>query len=396
MFRKNLCILLILTPLLFAQSVNDYNKEQMKAFENQKKLFTTYKDRQAKEFEAYKKAQEKVFYAYKKDIKAIWETPKMPTKTHWIAYSKDKKTRSDVDFSNKTIIVETIASSQKEAQKKLQETLKKIVTIDNKTFNKTDPLEQMLLKVKKPFGMVDGMPKNEPIISNMIFKNPPKNKDIEKYISKNIKKSKIKIHKTSKQKKQKVYTIKIKMPKDALVRKSKQYYKDVKTQALKQRLPVSLVFAIMHSESSFNPRARSYIPAYGLMQIVPRTAGIDAYNYLYKEKKLISSGYLYNSKNNIMIGTAYLHILYYRYLKTIKNPKSRLYCTIAAYNTGAGNIAWAFTKTHSIYKASRVINKMTAQEVYNKLLRDLKYEEPKIYLRKVSKRISTYHKVYGS
>ena len=62
--------------------------------------------------------------------------------------------------------------------------------------------------------------------------------------------------------------------------------------------------------------ARSHIPAYGLMQIVPKTAGIDAYQYLYNKKRLLSSSYLYNSENNIEIGSAYLHILYYKYLKS--------------------------------------------------------------------------------
>ena len=71
------------------------------------------------------------------------------------------------------------------------------------------------------------------------------------------------------------------------------------------KIPQELIYAIMESESSFNPMARSNIPAYGLMQIVPRSAGIDAYNFLYKEKKLLSSRYLYNPSNNIKMGTAY-------------------------------------------------------------------------------------------
>ena len=150
-----------------------------------------------------------------------------------------------------------------------------------------------------------------------------------------------------------------------------------------------------HSESSFNPKARSHIPAYGLMQIVPKSAGRDVYKFLYKQDKLVSGTYLYNSTNNITMGTAYLHILYYRYLKAIKNDDSRLYCTIAAYNTGAGNIAWAFTKTHNMNKAAPIINSLTPEQVYNRLLKDLRYDEPKHYLKRVKERMSAYHKVYG-
>jgi membrane-bound lytic murein transglycosylase C len=94
------------------------------------------------------------------------------------------------------------------------------------------------------------------------------------------------------------------------------------------------------------------------------------------------------------MGSAYLHILYYKYLKHIKDPQSRLYCTIAAYNTGAGNVARAFVRTNSTYRAAAVINKMTPQEVYAKLLRDLRYEEPKKYLQKVTKRVTLYQKIY--
>jgi membrane-bound lytic murein transglycosylase C len=106
--------------------------------------------------------------------------------------------------------------------------------------------------------------------------------------------------------------------------------------------------------------------------------------------------YLYNSSNNIEMGSAYLHILYYRYLKKIDNPTSRLYCTIAAYNTGSGNIAYAFTKNHNISQAAKKINKMKPQAVYNHLIAHLKYDEAKNYLKRVSKRVISYKQVYKS
>jgi membrane-bound lytic murein transglycosylase C len=109
----------------------------------------------------------------------------------------------------------------------------------------------------------------------------------------------------------------------------------------------------------------------------------------------VSGSYLYNSKNNIKMGTAYLHILNYKYLRGIKNPLTRLYCTIAAYNTGAGNIAWAFTHTHNMKKAAPIINGMSSSEVYDHLLANLRYEEPKRYLVKVTKRMLSYQKAYG-
>ena len=59
----------------------------------------------------------------------------------------------------------------------------------------------------------------------------------------------------------------------------------------------------------------------------------DVYRYLYKKSRLLPPSYLYNPNNNIKLGTAYLRLIYSKYLKDIKDPTSRLYCTIAAYNT---------------------------------------------------------------
>ena len=172
------------------------------------------------------------------------------------------------------------------------------------------------------------------------------------------------------------------------------YLEDVRSNSQRFELPLPLIFAIMQTESNFNPFAKSHIPAFGLMQIVPKSAGVDAYKFLKKRERMPSAAYLYNGTNNIEMGSAYLHILYYRYLRKIKNPRSRMYCTIAAYNTGAGNIAWAFTRKNNMSKAAPKINALTPDEVYNQLLSDLKYDEPKHYLKRVNKRMSAFNKAY--
>ena len=393
---KNLLLVACVSSVLIAQSAQDFKNQQMQGFNKEKKQFGYYKKSQEEEFEAYQKAQNKTYKAYKKEIGVFWDKPKISTKKKWVSYTKDKQTRTDVDFSKETITIETIASSPKEAKKKLQMALAKAVTVDTKTVQKTDPLEKRLSKIKKPVGVVGGEVKAEPILSTIVFKKPPTQAVVKAYVNKYVKYDKIKAKKSTKVKHAKIYSLNVALPEDTMIKRSKIYYEEVKKNAKLQRLPMALVFAVMHTESSFNPRARSHVPAYGLMQIVPRTAGIDTYKYLYKKKRLVSGSYLYNSSNNIKMGTAYLHILYYKYLKDIKNPDSRLFCTIAAYNTGAGNIAWAFTRNHNMKKAAPLINTKSPKEVYNKLLRDLRYEEPKHYLKRVSKRMSAYYRLYGS
>ena len=375
-------------------NVGEFKKQQMQDFSQQKTDFKSYKKKQENEFKKYQKAQKKAFNNYKKEISAFWKTPKMSTKKSWVAYSKDKRTRTNVDFLKETIVVETIALSKKDAEQKLKLVLAKIVTINNKTVQETDPLERKLDKIKKPNGIITAKVKADPILSIVVFNNKPTKKSIKNYVNEKVKLNNITITKSKIGPTKNVYSIKIQMPKDAMLKRSRLYYDEIRKHASIQKMPASLIFAIMQTESSFNPRARSHTPAYGLMQIVPRTAGIDTYKYLYNKKRLVSSSYLYNSKNNITMGSAYLHILYYRYLKHIKNPTSRLYCTIAAYNTGAGNIAWAFTRTYNMKKAAPYINKLTPKQVYNKLLKNLRYDEPKHYLKRVSNRMIVYGKIY--
>lgn len=173
-------------------------------------------------------------------------------------------------------------------------------------------------------------------------------------------------------------------------RKAEKYAKTVAKAALKENINNELIYAIMETESSFNPLAKSYIPAYGLMQIVPRTAGKDATSYLYGKAKLLAPSFLYKPKNNIEIGAAYLHVLQYRYMRKVKNRESRLYCAIAAYNTGASNVAKAFIEKASFKKAVPEINKLSPQQVLHKLTHYLPRKETRNYIQKVSERMKKY------
>ena len=392
---KKIIIISSIATLLGAQSADDFAREQMQDFQKENSKFDTFKKDINREFENYKKAQEKAILEYKKEIGAYWEEPKLSNKKSWVSYTPDKKTRTNVDFEHEKITIEVISSNPEEARQKLRQALAKVVTVDTKKAQDSDPLEQKLLKISKPSGVVDAPIKGEPILSGVIFGKSPTQNNIKEFVDKNADDSDISSKDSNKIKNNKIYTLSVKMPDNATLERSKIFYNDIKEHSLKQQIPLPLIYAIMHTESSFNPYARSVAPAYGLMQIVPTSAGLDAYQFLYSEKKLMSDEYLYNSTNNITIGSAYLHILYYNYLKEITDPQSRLYCTIAAYNTGGGNVAWAFVKTNDMKKAASMINGMSSDDVYNKLLSDLKYEEPKNYLKNVLGRITIYDEVYS-
>jgi len=155
----------------------------------------------------------------------------------------------------------------------------------------------------------------------------------------------------------------------------------VKKYAKKYNISKTLVYAIIKTESDFNQFAVSSSGAYGLMQIIPRTAGRDAYSYTKGKKHTPTKNYLFNANNNIELGIAYLNILSEKYLTGIYNPVSREYCVISAYNTGSGNVLKTFSKNR--IKAKQAINRLTPNSVYIKLRHHLPYVETRNYLKKV-------------
>ncbi len=182
--------------------------------------------------------------------------------------------------------------------------------------------------------------------------------------------------------KKNIKTYKINLKRDRY-KKAEQYLKFVEKNAFKWQLSEQFILAIMETESHFNPMAKSYVPAYGLMQIVPSTAGADVKTKILGEKGKPTPNLLFNGSDNIKYGSAYIHILMTRYLKEIENPTSRLYCAIASYNTGIGNVARAFNKgKKGRLKAMKIINTLSPDEVYN-IIKKRTHTETQRYLDKV-------------
>ena len=146
-------------------------------------------------------------------------------------------------------------------------------------------------------------------------------------------------------------------------------------------LPESLILGIIETESGFNSFAVSHANAYGLMQIIPATAGADVFQKIYKKKGKPTRQYLFNPQNNIMTGSAYLSILRDRYLRDIKHPTSQLYCIISAYNSGSGNVFKTFHSSRK--KAIERINNMSVEDVLWRLRKKQPSLEARHYIEKV-------------
>ncbi|WP_117235253.1 transglycosylase SLT domain-containing protein [Vibrio maerlii] len=194
------------------------------------------------------------------------------------------------------------------------------------------------------------------------------------------------------EKPKKVVSYKVKLPENSLKARASKYAPLAEKESKNWEIDAALIMAIMHSESAFRPDAKSHIPAFGLMQVVPTSAGHDVNKIVRKIDAPMKSADLYQPVINVETGTAFLNILTNRYMKGVENKESLKYCVIAAYNTGHGNVYRTFNKDRSMKKSSaiKVINSMTPDEVYNHMLANLPYDETKGYLEKVSGRISLY------
>ncbi|KFZ39046.1 hypothetical protein HR45_01215 [Shewanella mangrovi] len=183
-----------------------------------------------------------------------------------------------------------------------------------------------------------------------------------------------------------IQTHQLMLPKDYTYKKAKPFLEDYQQQVSHYQLPMSLLLAITQTESSFNPAATSHIPAFGLMQIVPRSAGLDVAQKIYQKQQAPTATQLYQPDVNIEYGAGYLSILWYDYFDDVSDLLSRKYCVIAAYNTGAGNVARAFNPhgERSLKKAVKEINQLTPEQVYQTLQQKLPYDETKHYLKKVT------------
>jgi membrane-bound lytic murein transglycosylase C len=133
--------------------------------------------------------------------------------------------------------------------------------------------------------------------------------------------------------------------------------------------------AIIRQESAFNPRARSHIPAFGLMQIVPKFAGREVLSVVAKKSVQPDSDFLYDPKRNIMLGTTYLQLLRDQYFPKIAEPM-RSYLMTASYNWGPHRIQKAI-------KTKRLSVTDDAKSVFQRL-QEIAPQETQEYLRKVT------------
>ncbi|HET7675052.1 MAG TPA: murein transglycosylase domain-containing protein [Gammaproteobacteria bacterium] len=277
-----------------------------------------------------------------------------PTKRQYVKYTQNYKSRALVNFDKGTVTVETVDTAHPQTSLR--------TAIVSTLLTPEDP-RSVDLYSDKPVRLT-GKPYLYGLVTDQHGHSIDTPDAASNYADYLIKQAKTRTVKTAEGSRTDHY-VRIGMVPDHVNVQAKKYAPLVDRYATRYQVSKSLVYAIIKVESDFNPYAVSNAGAFGLMQLIPTTAGTDAYEAVYGKQMAPSRDYLFDPQHNIELGTAYLNILSSRYLAKIANPVSLEYCTIAAYNAGAGTVFKQFS-SHQGDAISR-INASKPPSVYKTL-----------------------------
>jgi membrane-bound lytic murein transglycosylase C len=358
------------------------SSQSMDSFDSQiDKEFEAFDQEMDARFARMDQAITEGFQEMEQDLRQTWgQATKLPSRKTWVGYTRDRRERVIVDYEAGTVTVERQGTTDKQA---LSDSLSRTLSASSRDLDQQDVVGQHVAKKAQNAAQ-------EAVSKEGRSKNDASN-ELGRLVDPKAEPSYTRETVTgSDGQPREVGRVTVKMLPEHETLSAKRIAPVVRRYAESYGVSPSLILAVTKNESSFNPRAQSHVPAFGLMQLVPSSGGRDAFKLVAGADRAPSPDYLFQPNQNIELGTAYLHILTQRYLAAIDDPVSREYCAIAAYNTGAGNVARTFVGTTSVSAAARRINRMSAQTVYSRLKRGLPYEETRVYLARVVRDRETY------
>ncbi len=150
------------------------------------------------------------------------------------------------------------------------------------------------------------------------------------------------------------------------------YWETIQENAAKNGLDPYLILAMIRQESLFDPQALSPASAFGLMQLLPSTAGREA-----KRIGLPSpaSEKLFDPDLNVMLGTQHLKGLLQLYSDSVVKA-------VAAYNAGK----------KTVDRWEREISASDEEEFIERIT----YRETRLYVKLVLRNYRIYKELYGS
>jgi membrane-bound lytic murein transglycosylase C len=298
---------------------------------------------------------------------------KLPSRVQYIKYTQNYMSRAVVDFDKGEVTVETLDDKDPNTSLKNAIVTTLLTPNDPRAVDLFSDNAITLTSDKEPYLLGLVLDQNKKPIAS-----PAEAEGFADHLLKtNIATREVELDSGKK----KAQYVKFAMVPNFQNKQAEKYSHLVTKFAEQYKVSPSLVYAVIRTESNFNPFAVSSAPAYGLMQLVPGSGGREAYRRAKGQDETPSKQYLFDAENNIELGTAYLNVLTYNQLEPVANAVSREYCVISAYNTGPSNVLRTFSKDR--VAAVNAINSLSPSAVYQKLRTGLPYEETRHYLYKV-------------
>ncbi len=323
-------------------------------------------------FENSKLAYLAQFNKVKQELAKTWDNPELTSRSTWVQYSQDNTVKRAVNFETGKITVEVVGDNL---------TSQKIADVVRSQL--TELQTETTAQAYKKDRVVTNQKPSKLVANNKMLPDV----NIEALTNSAMTSSVMQNNGLT------ITRVSMAYPKNNIAKKGLIYLPFIMEKSAKWDVKPELILAIMHTESHFNPMAQSHIPAYGLMQVVPTSAGRDVTKRYLGKEQLLPAEVLFNPEFNIDIGTGYLNILQAHYLRKVNDPEIRTYLAIAAYNGGIGAVARHFTGKKSLSALAKKANTLEPAAVYFSLANDFPAAETRNYLKKVYAKQQFYKKM---
>lgn len=435
---------MLLSLNLYGQNVDDgrfhgATEATAEELESLVSSFEAYADSVRAEYERLERIFNQEHGLFADEVTRMWgdETLVESSKKSWVEYSEDRSSRTTVDFETGEVNVELLSDpgeSEEEIRIRMEASIAALMTSRGKNIEftssvipRTDLMDEPILQDLIDFsgyevseGSSAAAAAPAPVFGgNGAAPSPTvgQNRNLnlnrkqnttqtpvsrtpagESMAQKRMAMSKavaaaaqpVVIEKKTETGSKNVVKITMKLVEDHIPKRAERFKTMISRYSEKFSVDQPLIYAIIEQESSFNPAAQSWVPAYGLMQLVPKSGGRDAYRYVHKKDVIPTAEFLFDPERNIELGTGYLKLLMSTTFSKVADNDCRMLCAIAAYNTGAGNVSRAIIGNTNISKAIPEINKMSYQQLFNHLKRHLPHAETQDYIQKVTDRMQKY------
>jgi len=177
-------------------------------------------------------------------------------------------------------------------------------------------------------------------------------------------------------------------------RRISPYDEIVKQVAAKYDIDWVCLMALIYQESKFNPKAKSWVGARGLTQVMPRTAA---------EYGIRNPNSLYNPRTSIETGAKHFNYLFKLWNRDLKDSVQAVHFTLASYNAGRGHVLDGQRLAHHLEKDPDVwmenVEEMMLLKSKSRYYRDRRYVKYGFMMGKETvtyvDRINNYYKIFS-